>query len=565
MFRRIGTKDRFHYPGFSVEGKAEFPFGALFVEYESAENASLHPIDQARRFLSVLMHDDHDAWYGLHISYTTCAGRTWQPNVLRIVPDRLSSFDVTAFDGFDSYVSVNGFCGRSRAEGNLRHVNSLMYDLDVEAAHSGELSGRALERAKGDGAALVYDLVERGLLPKPTMVVDTGRGLQVHYVLERTASYRNSLGEVNRPLLAVVKRVRDGLASLLRAACSAPGCQLSLDEAASDLSRVCRIPGSTNTKSDTRAALLHDDGPLWSLEGLLAFLPQAQGPRKPASGTSPVSRPRRPDMDEGASGLLCRLRMSKLQELRDLREASGGCLGTRNELLFCYVNAAFSLYGTTRTLELGRKFNDGFSRPLPDSEVRASVSGISRNGVYRFGRRRLAEHVALSDEEDRAIGFFDLPATKEMRRRAEKRRRAEAKAERDAKVLSFAKEGLSYGEVARMVGVSRRTVCSVLSKAGYARRRHVGRKASTLSVPMLRRGVRKASIIRLSDDLEVAGVFSLSANFCPRTYCERDERRFPCVPGDAGSWSLASFPSPVSDRTWPTGQVDGKIRPKAPS
>lgn len=522
--------------------------------FATAKVVKLHPVDQARRFLSVLMHDDHDAWYGLHISYTIYGERVWQPNVLRISPGALSSFDVTAFDGFDSYVNVNGFCSRRRTEGNLRHVNSLMFDLDVEAAHRGELTGMALEGAKESGLSLIASAIRSSRLPRPTMVVDTGRGLQLHYVLERTASYRQASGEVNKPLLAVVERARSGLASLLREVCDVPGCELSLDERASDLSRLCRIPGSTNTHSASRSALLSCDGPLWSLGSLLRFAPVRS--RRAGSRQAGNTSCGRGDSfgDPLASELLCRLRMSKLRSLRDYREARGGCTGTRNELVFCFVNSVFPLYGPSKALELGREFNNAFSEPLSDGEVRASVSGISRNGVYRFSRRRLAEHVCLTEEEERAVGFFDLPTAKEARRKAEKSRRAKAKGARDARMLSLAKEGLAYESIAKEVGVSRRTVCAVLGKAGYSRRRRVARKATTCHVPMVRRGVTKPSIRHLFRPVEDVPFSSESAIFCPRTYCEGATH----VPSVPGSVSEAPLPDPAFERAWPPGQVGGQ-------
>lgn len=123
-------------------------------------------------------------------------------------------------------------------------------------------------------------------LPQPTMTIDTGRGVQLFYVLTRSIPYRVSAnGQVNIKSVKFFENVQKRMASLLDSVVSSIR-GISVDRATFDVSRVSRIPGTFNAKAGRYASLCdYSFDALYSLSNFPSSFRHA--PNNPA--TKPIS------------------------------------------------------------------------------------------------------------------------------------------------------------------------------------------------------------------------------------------------------------------------------------
>ena len=293
------------------------------------------------RFFRLLFHDDRDSFYV--VSRRARSG-AWTEMALRAGEVGNLSFDANA----DWYVTRNGFAGRRRRAEECRQVNALMFDVDCHDGGHEVAVPRALDA--------LCDAFDAHALPVPTMLVHTGRGLHLYYVLERSTPVRLKDGSRNERGLAYVNDVTAGISRVLaRVLAGVAGAEV--DECVYDLARVSRIPGTVNQSSRTACELVMSSGHLFTLAELSA------AGEKPASEVRAGAR-------KGGVVRFDRMLLSRLRKVRELRDLRGaGCVGHRDMMLFVYYNTATQIYGPAEALRLAREYNAGFCAPLPDKDV----------------------------------------------------------------------------------------------------------------------------------------------------------------------------------------------------
>ncbi len=437
------------------------------------------------------------------------------------------SFDVTLWDdlGCNLYAAINGFNSiSSRKQANLRCLNDLFFDLDMEDAHRSTATAEEIEQAKEEALELLAETIDLEALPRPTMVVWTGRGLQLHYVLDKSMAYRLRTGAVNREGILVLEKTRAALDERMKAFCAALGHGFASDPAVSDLSRICRLPGSINQAASAiygrpvRAELLDGEGPLWAINELDAFLgverpgkskrenpaterqirwlesfvgegklvavpenvtiEQADALIKQLRGnvTPTCNHPANGSSDDAS---IAETRMREISRLQELRAVTGREEGHRHIMAFLFLNSAMLALNPDAALVEARAFNSRFNSPLKDSEITSIHSSLLRRGSsYRFTFQTVCDKLDLNGEEEALLG----PARRsngscgrngrEVEREQAKEKTAVKKRSRNEQIAALANEGITYQAIADEVGCSRRTVCSVLADAGYRRNEH---------------------------------------------------------------------------------------------
>ena len=229
------------------------------------------------------------------------------------------------------YASINGFSGKRRITDQCRQINALFFDIDI---HGGEDLPSAVEGKVASVAEAVCKAVSSGLLPSPTMTVDSGRGLHLYYVLERSSSYRTRSGNRNTAGIRLIERANRGIQDrLVRAVASLP--YADVDPRTHDFARVARIPGSWNSAANRQCRLVDAGGPLWDLKQLALRFGEAQ---------KHVPHLPRPLSSRRADG--ARTQKRRLREIRDLQRLRGyDCQGSRENMLFVFYNTATQIYG----------------------------------------------------------------------------------------------------------------------------------------------------------------------------------------------------------------------------
>ena len=495
-------------------------------------------LGHARAFLRALMHDHRQSVWSL--SARTAQG--WSSCVQAVRPGALEEVVAPAAGaGADWFVTRCGFTRKSVDQQDLRVVTGLFADLDVAALHSGEVDPKGEEAAALRARAVdeVLRSVDSGALPEPTMVVDTGRGVQLHYVFDRSAAARLSGGEPNDRLLGLVSTLQGRLDALLDTVLD--GSCLSRDGAVGNYNRVVRLPGSVNTSSGTVVRLVGAPGRCWPYAELLSALPAAPAPRGAASSAPGPAR-------VVALDKLNIRRMAEARQLRDFRDYAPegkGCVGSRNELMWFFMNAAAAVHGLDEAYRLALDFNDGFKVPLPARELRATRSTLEHVGHYRLSAEAVVEHLSIDEDEMRLLSFG--AGAKEIKRAAARARTAQRRRERDEAVLRALGRGLTRAEAAEEAGCSLRTVANVISRAKAAEERRARVAApAPVEATVERFWARVQKIVR-------------------HTYCEKPGSlpvaQRPVLGGCPGPFLLPLMPpaqthrmaKAMSGSTWPPG------------
>ena len=403
--------------------------------------------EQAHKFFKTLLHDDKNSYY---IVQTSTAQKQWESNgALKL--EQINDLEVELCDGLNFYITHNGFTGKRALSDRVRQINGLLFDLDC---HNVEDINQSKLLLKNN----LYEAIGSSVLPKPTMIVDTGRGYQLHYIFERSCSYRVKGGAVNTRLLKVVGGIRENLSLQLDRICKrVPG--VDNDKRVANLNRVCRVPGTFNTSSGTYSKLLECSGVFWALHELNAVLDVQKPKISSQTGLNGAFKP----IDFNA---LCITRMRSAEALRDYREHDPngrGCEGhSRNELMWFYFNAAVPVYGIEKAYELTCRFNQRFKKPLDKNEINATKRSLERVGHYRLTKEGVIRHLDLNEVEIKETNFF---ITKRMTERlAAKAKTKQKRVERDKAIWTLIEQGYTYQQVADQLGISRRTVCSVAAK-----------------------------------------------------------------------------------------------------
>lgn len=214
------------------------------------------------------------------------------------------------FGKFDSYVSINNFKPKGRrTKADCTQINGFFFDMDCHDLEQEEIDVRIKRTLQALNCA-----VNDQVLPLPTMTTNSGRGLGVFFLLEDPMpinrfttdhaynQYASNYAhdrylysgendhapleeEMGQELLKDKKKIGYYrylytelsliLKGILVQAEKDLGPVLELDGTSiNDIARICRIPGSWNTKAGRYCRLLTNSGKFWSLKELDAYIPE---------------------------------------------------------------------------------------------------------------------------------------------------------------------------------------------------------------------------------------------------------------------------------------------------
>lgn len=403
-------------------------------------------------FFKVLLHDDR----GSHYIVSTDASGSWKDAAFKRDDLERLVFNSRA----NYYVTHNGFDWKRRQTERVRQLNALFFDLDCHGANELEC-----DMLTDQAIVLIEKAVSVGTLPRPNLVVASGRGIHVYYVLERSIPFRCKRGgEKNEKGIALFKRVQAQLADVL-AEVIAELHGMTVDQAVFDVTRVARIPGTFNTRAHRYAFLVFSWEGYYHLPALAFYKPSKQE-SSPSSGT------RKPAIILNYQPLM----MARLNKLMELQEYRGfDCEGTRELMCFVFYNTAVQIYSRSDAAERLKAFNGRFKKALPPSELDGVTKTVDEvvnvrgeKGHYILKAESLVRLLALTKEEMDELNFF---ASKRLIERMEAKRKTKERREaRNQRIASLYRSGKTQREVAAMVGCCLRTVQSVLKALGISKR-----------------------------------------------------------------------------------------------
>lgn len=375
------------------------------------------------------------------------------------------------------YVTHNGFTGCRRQVERTRQLNALFFDIDCHGAPFEKISGLVDRIVSSiDGA------VKASRLPRPSMIIDSGRGVHLHYVLSRSVPYRfKGKGEVNVKGERLFRKVQEQIADILDEIVA--GIEyVVVDRSVFDHTRVSRIPGTWNARAWRFARLLSVSEDYHHLEDLKSYEPvRKREEQKRAQGRILTYNP------------LMMARLSKVEELQKLRGFR--CEGNRERMAFVYYNTAVQVYQHSEAAELLNVFNARFDAPLPQREIDNIVISVDKNvnvrgekGFYLLGAKKVVELLSLTEEEMAATNFFS--SKRMMERMESKRKTKERRDARNAEIVRLYSEGeVTQKGVSEAVGCSLSTVKAVLASEGLTRRRRASEARSKIKETALKEAV----------------------------------------------------------------------------
>ena len=409
--------------------------------------------NQIDTFLSMIYHDDKNSNY--FIGYRE--NGKWKSKRTSII-----EFEYDQLKDVDCYISINGFALYNRKSENCRQINGIVFDLDYHHKDAPEY----LDWIKKRTLIVLREAIYENRLYEPNIITDTGRGLQLMYIFEKSIPYRLINGDLNGKCIYAYNRITDTIKSQIESVLAEEEDILELDKCTTnDLSRVIRIPGTMNSKSKTKANIIHINEDYYCFADFYK--------KKKTTSDVPTPKYQRRLKNKDALNLARIREMEKLQEIR-----KGNCEGYRNYMAFIYYNSAVQLYGQKEALERTRLFCSDFgdcNSSFTEAEIKAISRGIDKNttkdfkGYYIITKEWILEKLNITDDERRSLGITNPINLRELR----KMQTAQAKKERDNKILDLFALNMKRTDIAKEVNVSLRTVQNVLKTYGKTREYNV--------------------------------------------------------------------------------------------
>lgn len=413
-------------------------------------------------FRTLITHDDRNSYYVV----SSDASGSWEDTAVK--SESLSAIGFNTKSAY--YMTHNGFTSACRKSEQVRQLNTLFFDLDCHDRDLQETRAivcqtlDTLKQAVGDET-----------LPQPTMTIDTGRGVQLFYVLTRSIPYRVSAnGQVNIKSVKFFENVQKRMASLLDSVVSSIR-GISVDRATFDVSRVSRIPGTFNAKAGRYASLCdYSFDALYSLSKLSELIPART--EQPSYKTD-LKRVFKKTSSIINYQPLLKSRLAKIIELQKLRNFN--CEGNRELMSFVFYNTAVQVYPHEIAQQKLGSFNNNFMNPLNASELKGIIKSVDsvtnlrgEQGYYLIGANRLRELLAMKLEEEVAINFFE--SKRSVLRKEAKRVTKEKRDQRNTRIVTLYRQGShTYASIAKQVMCSVRTVATVISAYKQKQRQHV--------------------------------------------------------------------------------------------
>lgn len=248
----------------------------------------------------------------------------------------------------DVYLSLNAFEYGSRQTEDLKQIRNIGVDIDCYKLNIPV--SKALDEIK--------QLIVKGSIPNPNLVIYSGRGLQLLYSIAGGAS----------PKMAFLSQyITSQYIAELR--------HLGADTTGTDVTRVFRLPYSVNSRNGRQVTFDIWRTLEYSLEELYSFCTPLEHRRKPSNkrkGTL-VTLPSKRGLKD-----LYSLNTARKNDLELLVSLRHGEIDKRNVLTYIYAyTTALILKNKEATIGFARQLNDRFSDPQ-----RANVVNRTAGNAY---------------------------------------------------------------------------------------------------------------------------------------------------------------------------------------
>lgn len=325
-------------------------------------------------------------------------------------------------------------------------------------------------------------------VPWPNAVVETGRGMHLYWLIEPLPPDKLPLWQLTQDLLL------DALSDITD---YFPQEKVTVDKKVRDATRLLRLPGTLNTKTNTVVKLYQYDIERYSIEEILAeyfsdidytkILRTNQVRKEKSSKNNNKSKNNISKLFNSYTLHYSRLLdIAKLQELRDgYCRVDGELVTTGQRELMCFLYRYYSclfLHDEEEALRQTLEFNKRFVEPLSENEVISATKSAEKafkewqetgKCKYNYRNSTLIELLEITEEEQKHLKT--IISTNEKYRRKNKKRREERRDEtgmttRERQKLETVKQvkelnqqGLKQTQIAKKLGITQSTVSRILN------------------------------------------------------------------------------------------------------
>lgn len=315
-------------------------------------------------------------------------------------------------------------------------LNAIWVDID---AHGETPSFAEVERVR---SLLIHALPELARLPIPNIIICSGRGFHLVWLIEQCAA---ELAFMHRAVSAYYGEVIRGLIAGFKLT------KYSVDgRYGANVSGLTRIPGTFNTHSSTYCTyeIIHRRRIL---------LTEQYDTAEYRSGKGTVNSKRCCQFAPSAVQAAGLQRVNALLKLLELRT---NWEGYRDYFLLILFSACqMSGYSDEDALRLTLEANSEFEHPLPEREARSLLSTAIKKR-YKMGNTYIIDILGLTADEQIAIGISVMPtgATKRGKNQARDEKIAAKRRKENRAIMRFHILGWSIGAIAKKVNRCYNTV-----------------------------------------------------------------------------------------------------------
>lgn len=435
---------------------------------------------EAHKFVSLLFHDDRNSFYAL-----SHKSNYWQDRLLSAPRIAQSLKDFTCCSADSYYLSHNGFTStRTRSNANCRQISSLMFDIDLHQCELDRLHARLNEVYE-----VIVNAIDAQYIPKPTVIVNSGRGFQLYYVLDRSIPCIDG----SERTVAYFNAIHDAISARLDRICTVFDFDVCNDKTVKDLARVGRLPGTINPHTHTFARIAYSVEKFYTLSDLAGVVKEDMRRSKPRHSYSRT--------------ITSRAQFNFLNRLRSL-QASRDYLsdGSRELMCFVFYNTSVQAFSSREYCQqLVYEFNQCFAKPLEDSEIVNIINSVDSNinvkgdvGYYLLSTDTIRNYLNLTPME-----YMELFASARERKRVEAKKATRENRDRRNKLIVklYATGRYTQAQLAEVlreqysISVSVRTIKSVLKPSIASERTQSAKKCTNSLVVSLRSYERLKSLI----------------------------------------------------------------------
>lgn len=304
----------------------------------------------------------------------------------------------------DTYISMNTFYKTYRRIDCLKELRACYIDLDIY-------------NTKFTKEQVMMNLEENYYnqsIPIPNFVMDSGRGLYLIWLINTVPS----------KALPLWKAIEEYLYKELK--------DFGADRKALDPTRILRVEGSINSKSNTKVKVLDENNYIYDLREIQKnFLPELQ-PSKSKKG-----RPKKTVYIHRERSLY-QARLNDLITICELREYD--LRGHRELILFLYrYYLCYFTEDTEKALQDTLELNNEFIAPLREKEVISATRSAERvylkqDKQYKYKNETLIELLDITEQEQMKLSIIFSKEEYKRRDREYQKKKYQEKLKKEGKI-----------------------------------------------------------------------------------------------------------------------------------